>query len=274
MVEDQTGESFSDFMTREVLRPLGMVDSHFEDEPGGPHPTAKSGEGEPFDVPYHVYPEKAAAALWTTAPDLARFLIATDAIIDGETPDFLSAELAAQMLVVPDGEGEENYALGFDVVKDETHHVFRHTGANFGYKSIMYFERSSKTGLVALSDSERGFALNSMLARGKSRTDGLDFMSQRKVVPVSQSEEDWARIEGIWTFPDGPGQGRKFRFSSEGEADLYAVEIATGEVSRMVATGPMKFLDTETISPLVFSNNKNGDLEAIFAAQYRMVRAD
>lgn len=274
LVEDQTGGSFAEFMEHEVLSPLGMVDSHFRDGPGGEFASAKNGEGEAFAVPYHVYPEKAAAALWTTAADLARFLIASDRIIGGDMPEMLAPELAAQWLSIPQGEGEDNYALGFGVDRGEGFEVFRHNGSNFGYKSIMYFDRVSKGGLVALVDGERGFALNSMLARGHSRAAGLDFMEQRKLVPVDHAADEWAGIEGLWEFPEGPLAGRRFRFSSTGPADMLAVEVATGEESRLLAIGRMEFIDTDTTSTLKFENGDDGKLEAVFAGRFRMTRVD
>ncbi|WP_417318026.1 serine hydrolase domain-containing protein [Erythrobacter aureus] len=274
LVEDLTGSSFADFIDREVLTPLGMVNSHFRDAPGGEFARARNGDGEAFDVPYHVYPEKAAAALWTTAPDLARFLIASDAIIGGEMTDMLSAEMAAQWLAIPVGEGEETYALGFGVDRGDGHEVFQHNGSNFGYKSLMYFDRVSKSGLVALVDGERGHVLNSMLARGYSRESGLDFMKQRRLVPVNLDADQWAQIEGDWAFPDGPLQGRRFRLSSTGPSDMLAAEIVTGEESRLLAVGDLEFIDTETASTLKFAQGEDNALEAIFAGRFRMTRVD
>ena len=274
LVEEVAGGSFADFMEREVLVPLGMVDSHFRDEPGGLHPTAKDGKGQPYDVPYHVYPEKAAAALWTTAPDLARFLIAADAITAGDMPDMLSPELASQWLTVPEGEGPEQYALGFGVERGDGYDIFRHNGSNFGFKSEMFFDRVSKNGFVAMVDGERGYALNSMLARGFAHSIGLEIMEQRKLVPVAVGKQDWAAIEGVWTFPDGPLAGRSFRFASLSPSDMRAVEIATGEASKLLAIGPMEFIDTETTSSLVFEADAEGKLEAIFAGRFRMVKVD
>ncbi len=130
LVEDVTGLSFADYMEREVLAPLGMTASHFRDEPGAPHATAKAGDGSDHEAAYHIYPGKAAAALWTTAPDLARFLIAVDAIVEGERADLLSPELASQWLVIPEEEGPETYALGLGVDRADAYEVFQHSGSN------------------------------------------------------------------------------------------------------------------------------------------------
>ena len=274
LVEDVTGLSFADYMEREVLEPLGMKASHFRDEPGAPHATAKAGDGTEHAAAYHIYPEKAAAALWTTAPDLARFLIAVDAIVEGERADILSPALASQWLVVPKGEGPENYALGFGVDRAEGHDVFQHSGSNHGYKSLMFYDRKSDDGFVALADADRGYIVNSMLARGFALSRGIGFMGQRTLVPVDQSASAWESITGDWEFPDGPLAGRRFRFSSTSPSDMLAVEIATGEESRLLAIGAMEFIDTDTQSALVFKPNEDGVMEAEFAGRFRMVRVD
>jgi CubicO group peptidase (beta-lactamase class C family) len=56
LVEDVTGSSFADAAREVVLEPLGMTRSTFAQDRG------------------HVYPEQAAAGLWTTAADLGRFV--------------------------------------------------------------------------------------------------------------------------------------------------------------------------------------------------------
>jgi CubicO group peptidase (beta-lactamase class C family) len=102
MTTDVTGESFPALMKRLVLDPAGMKRSTYEN----PLPSARDGEAaaghERFDTPvtgrYHVYPEMAAAGLWTTAPDLARWAIALTRAFNGDTKSVLSPAMAQQMV--------------------------------------------------------------------------------------------------------------------------------------------------------------------------------
>ena len=76
MIVDVTGAPFPRFMREAVLGPLAMKDSTFEQPlPAG---TAKQtasghvGDRSPVKGRWHIYPEMAAAGLWTTPSDLVR----------------------------------------------------------------------------------------------------------------------------------------------------------------------------------------------------------
>jgi CubicO group peptidase (beta-lactamase class C family) len=74
LVEDMTGDAFELYMQRAVLEPLGMHDSTFD-----PARAERSGLAASYDVdstraPHRRYTAVAAASLYTTASDLARFL--------------------------------------------------------------------------------------------------------------------------------------------------------------------------------------------------------
>ena len=57
---------------------------------------------------WHIYPEMAAAGLWTTASDLARFAIGVQEAVAGKSGKTLSRRMARQMLT----EQKNHYGLG------------------------------------------------------------------------------------------------------------------------------------------------------------------
>ncbi len=73
LIEDVTGQSFSDYIRREVLLPLSMESAVFDiDKAVTPYPpTGYNLKGEP--VPVYVYPSRASGGLFATAYDIARF---------------------------------------------------------------------------------------------------------------------------------------------------------------------------------------------------------
>jgi len=84
---DTLAKPFAEIMRDQVLDPLGMTDSTCEQ----PLPSAReakaarahSGQGKSMDAKSHVYPEQAAAGLWTTPSDLARFVIEVQRAVRG-----------------------------------------------------------------------------------------------------------------------------------------------------------------------------------------------
>ncbi|MDH4066581.1 MAG: beta-lactamase family protein, partial [Acidobacteriota bacterium] len=72
---DLTGRPFAELMQATVLGPLQMTNSSYV-QPATPDVTAQAArahdaQGRAMEAPWHVYPEQAAAGLWTTPSDLA-----------------------------------------------------------------------------------------------------------------------------------------------------------------------------------------------------------
>lgn len=91
LIADVTGVSFAEAAIELVLKPLGMSSSTFSE----PLPDSLRGCAARHD--WHVYPETAAAGLWTTANDLALFICALQSSIVGK-PSPLRPATATWML--------------------------------------------------------------------------------------------------------------------------------------------------------------------------------
>src|SRR5690554_6873156 len=76
LIEDVTGQSFSEYLHSEVFLPLGMESATFAiDTAATPYPpTGYDLSGKP--VPVYLYPVKASGGLFATARDIARFAVA------------------------------------------------------------------------------------------------------------------------------------------------------------------------------------------------------
>ncbi len=93
LIADATGVPFAEAARDLVLRPLGMTSSTFAQPlPDGLRPRAARPD-------WRIYPEAAAAGLWTTPEDLARFATAVAAAAAGRG-SAVRAEAAAQMVSV------------------------------------------------------------------------------------------------------------------------------------------------------------------------------
>ena len=102
VLEDATGRPFAELMRELVLEPLGMSRSGYTqplpDELHGQAATAHGSDGTPVEGGWHVYPELAAAGLWTTPGDLARFAIGVQSAAAGDPDALLGPALGAAML--------------------------------------------------------------------------------------------------------------------------------------------------------------------------------
>jgi CubicO group peptidase (beta-lactamase class C family) len=91
LITDITGVPFADAARSLILQPLAMTHSTFE-QPLPPH--QQSAAARPG---WHIYPESAAAGLWTTPADLARYACALQAALAGR-PSPIRPQVATQFL--------------------------------------------------------------------------------------------------------------------------------------------------------------------------------
>jgi CubicO group peptidase (beta-lactamase class C family) len=100
---DVSHQQFSKLLRDTVLAPIGMTRSTYEQplpvELRSGAATPYSSDGAPVEGGFRMYPEMAAAGLWTTPTDLARYAIEIQRSLRGDANHVLSAEMTQQMLV-------------------------------------------------------------------------------------------------------------------------------------------------------------------------------
>ncbi|HHP7239954.1 serine hydrolase [Longibacter sp.] len=166
---DATGEAFAPLMDRLVLGPLGMERSTFRqplpDSLTSRAAAAHTDSGAVVTGRWHTYPEKAAAGLWTTAPDLARFTIELHRAYQGNS-DLLSRE-TARLMMTPVQNG---YGLGLTINGDEDSLRVSHTGGNRGYRCEMIMHPATGDGAVVLTNGFGGGVLTREIMRAIAAT--------------------------------------------------------------------------------------------------------
>ncbi len=169
LMEDVTEKEFSDLMDDLVLNPAQMYNSTFD----YPLPEKFEGlisvgydeKGDAIEGGYHIYPEKAAAGLWSTSSDLAHFMIELGKSYRGEDNTLLKQSSAQVMLTrVPNASGT---GIGIDGEGKELR--FRHNGGNAGFSCYAVSFANSGRGLVIMTNSDNGFHLIHEIVRAVAR---------------------------------------------------------------------------------------------------------
>jgi hypothetical protein len=109
-----------------------------------------------------VYPELAAAGLWTTPSDLARFIIAHRRALRGEPNAIMSRQSAERMIdlcTVGSDFGE-----GFEVTPRGDEIYYGHRGGNYGFYSNLIINKKTGNGAVVMVNGG-GDGVNSNLKR-------------------------------------------------------------------------------------------------------------
>lgn len=158
MLMDAIGTSFPELMSGLVLAPLKMTHSTYEQPlTGSLLPLASSGHdvaGKVLPGKWTVLPEMAAAGLWTTPADLAKFVIAIQKSYAGETGSILTQATAQDMLKVQTPGG-----IGLGLYVDEKSGVFFHGGVNKGFKNSLGSTIKSGNALIIMTNSDNGSAV-------------------------------------------------------------------------------------------------------------------
>jgi hypothetical protein len=155
---------------------------------------------------WHVYPEAAAAGLWTTATDMGHVLEELARVASGREGQVLTSSLGREMLsVVPvrDAVSGSAFGLGVEVFEDGPARWAGHTGANEGYRARMLLLPASGDGAVILTNADGGGPLIDEIVRGLARAyrwPGLQPIVRRGIV---LADSTLASLEGRYRF--GPG---------------------------------------------------------------------
>ena len=175
---EAVGKPFAQIVREWVLDPIGMTNSTFEQPlPPRLHAQAARGHdrsGARMGDPWHVYPEQAAAGLWTTPTDLARFAIEVQLAVVGRSARALQPALAREM-ITPVGVGP--FGVGFDVSRQGEGWYFAHGGSNWGFQCDLIAHRVKGYGSVIMTNGDAGGALIQQLRRliqQEYRWDALD----------------------------------------------------------------------------------------------------
>jgi len=161
---DIAKEPFPSLMRRLMLQPAGMTRSTYEN-PLPPSRRAEAAAGhEQIDTPvpggFHVYPEMAAAGLWTTPSDLARWAIALARSYRGEPggvlPTTVAREMVSKQVRVMPPYGNGYWGLGVAVNGDGDSLVFSHNGRDEGFVAEMFMSPSKGRGLVIMMNGVNG----------------------------------------------------------------------------------------------------------------------
>jgi CubicO group peptidase (beta-lactamase class C family) len=162
---DVSHQPFPKLLHDTVLAPIAMTRSTYEQ----PLPvelrfgaaTPYKAGGAPVQGGFHIYPEMAAAGLWTTPTDLARYAIEIQRSLRGDANRVLSAEMTKLMLVA----GQGNYGLGLAIGGSPKNPFFSHGGVDEGFEAVLVAYQQSGDGAVIMTNAQGGLLLANEILR-------------------------------------------------------------------------------------------------------------
>jgi CubicO group peptidase (beta-lactamase class C family) len=258
---DLEKKPFPQIMNESVFQPLGMERSTFECPlPEGIEEMAVTGhlrEGRPLEGKWHLYPEMAAAGLWTTPSDLAFFLIDIMKAARGESRKVVSAELARAMLTPQ----MDIQGFGF-LIEDAGDNLFFHMkGKNEGFECFMVAYPVRGEGAVVMTNSANGSYLIEEILRGISAAYEWPHFQPEEKTLYRLDPSVYAQYVG------------KYEINPEyvldvAHEDYYLVITPTGQApTQFFAQGLSVFFSTDPYIVIRFEKDEEGRVSGLILRQ-------
>lgn len=224
ILENITGEKYEDYMMKNILTPLGMSQSSF-DQP--PHENKASllatgyyANGEEVKGKYHIYPEKAPAGLWTNPTDLAKFVIETQWSLLGKSNKILSKEMSVKRV-------ENNWGILLNGLDGAGY--FGHSGGNEGFVCHYVGSIDGGNGIVVMTNGRNMRLIEEIVNSVASMNNwkGYPVVSQKESVAIAIRKECYKDIDkGIQLYRKLKKENNaEYDFSNENELNELGYEF-------------------------------------------------
>lgn len=253
MMTEASGQAFDRYMKDAVLDPLEMTQSTFAaplpDSLSARAATAYDGDGRAVAGSSHVYPESAAAGLWTTPSDLARVVLEVQQAEAGQSDKVVSRDMASTMLTRGLGE----YGLGFFVENLGDRTSFSHSGGTEGFRAQLYGYTRSGQGVVVMTNSDNGAALIDELLSSIAAEYGWPEFAVIEKAAIGGDAEVNRRLAGEYRLLDRPAH-----IVAEGEHLYFQSELFGSRRMQLFAQSKSAFFMTAQDMSIRFDRGGDG----------------
>ncbi len=188
LILDVKGGTIPQHMHDLVLAPLGMSRSTFEQPlPASMAHNAASGyvpDGSMTVGKWHIYPEISPDGLWTTATDLAHFVIDLQKTIATDSGKVLSRATVLQMV---EPYLDPNTAVGLMLDYKGSERYFEHGGWNEGFCGQIYGHVKNGKGAVVLINANQPAFMFEVIRSIARAYDWPEFVPQHRAFPMDSS---------------------------------------------------------------------------------------
>lgn len=155
-IEDVCNEGFETIIQREILQPLNMHRTCFNQPlPEHLRQNAACGhrsDGDMVAGRWFIYPTLAGSAVWTTPTDLAKFALHLQLILRRNQTGILQPQALQELITAY---REPFFGLGFALYPDKGPGLyFGHTGNTEGFRSMFIAHESKGCGAFILANSD------------------------------------------------------------------------------------------------------------------------
>ena len=224
MLMDITGTSFPELMWQTVLEPLNMTSSTYAqplpNDIAQATATGYYAGGKAVEGRWHIYPEMAAAGLWTTTSDLAHFVIGVQQAVSGTSNKVISQAMTKQMLTVQ----KDKDGLGVFLDGKDRALRFSHNGRDEGFDAVMAgYAEVGQGAVIMINANEDSPMMSRILEVIAKEYHWLEYPIQPIYKPLPDKEPEVTAL--IKAF---------FKQAAEGK---FVKEMFTPQLAEIIAEG-------------------------------------
>jgi len=253
LLMDVTAKPFPELMQELVLSKLGMTSSTFHQPLRADlEPAAATGHkvnGEPYTGRWYTFPQAAAAGLWTTPSDLARFAVDIQRSYKGQSNTVLSVDTMKQMLT-PQLAG---YGLGLWLSGTEKSATFSHPGQNEGFTCWLFAYLETGQGAVIMTNGDGGAGLLNEILRAIAHEYGWPDYRPREKTAVPANPGVYGAYVGEYEI-----SGIRVTISTNGEQLFALAPPVWPQPSKLYPAGADRFFLREEDVDLTFVKDAEG----------------
>lgn len=223
ILENTTGEKYEDYILKNVLMPLGMNESSYNQPPSQDKAKLLAtayNNGKEVKGKYHIYPEKAAAGLWTNPNDLAKYIIETQLSLVGKSNKVLSKEMSVKRI-------ENNYGVFLNDFKGTKY--FGHSGGNEGFVCYYIGSIEDGNGLAVMTNGNNFKLIDEILLSIASLNQWKDYPiePQKESIGLTIRKECLKNVDkGITLYKElKKNNPNGYNFSNENELNELGYEF-------------------------------------------------
>ena len=258
-LSDTFQQPFERLMASWVLADMGMSNSAFDiDYPlqqGVQVALGHETSGKTLSGGWRLHPEQAAAGLWSTPTDLARFAIETTKAYQGQSK--LLSQASAREMLAPIMPGQDlsaqfggQPAMTFIVAGAGKQLLFKHGGGTQGYSCFMLMYPETGNGAVFMTNSDAGYSIGLEMLRAASFVYNWPDYKGKSLERRQVNRQQQAVLIGEYAFE----AGWQANIIPVAQADGIAVKFPNGDIYPLTAVaGEHAYVHEDTGVDVSFS---------------------
>jgi CubicO group peptidase (beta-lactamase class C family) len=189
----------------------------------------------------------AAAGLWTTASDLARFAIAVQQGLTGSRNPVLSQSMLKQMV----SRQFEDWGLGFGVIGEGEKAAFRHNGVDEGFDTYLFAYAHTGNGIAIMFNANSTTSLSNEILRAVAKEYRWPDYQQEERESIQVDAKTLDGYAGVYQAPR-----QKLTVTTK-DGHLY-IAGADGRSVELYASSPVRFFSIFQGNWYEFTPGDNG----------------